>query len=180
MIKVIWHKEPVIETERLILRPLTVADAPAVLEWCSDERVSRFMSYPGYDDINIAIDWLNSLADEKVEWNWGFVLKESGKLIGSGSIGEDNFMKGYWGFGYNIRYDCWNKGYTTEAMKAIISFAHTELGVNKFCSNHAVDNPASGRVMEKCGLKFHHYGEYSKLDNSKTFKAKFYTLEIKE
>lgn len=180
MLKVMWHKEPVIETERLILRPLTVADAKDVLEWCSDERVSRFMSYPGYDDINIAIEWLSSLADEKTEWNWGFVLKESGKLIGSGSIGEDKLMEGYWGIGYNIRYDCWNKGYTTEAMKAIISFAHTELGVNKICSDHAVDNPASGRVMEKCGLKFHHNGEYSKLDNSKTFKAKFYILDIKK
>lgn len=178
MMKVIWHKEPVIETERLILRPLTVADASAVLEWCSDERVSRYMSYPGYDDINIAIKWLSSLADEKTEWNWGFVLKKSGKLIGSGSIGEDKLMDGYWGIGYNIRYDCWNKGYTTEAMKAIISFAHNELGVNKVCSDHAVDNPASGRVMEKCGLKFHHYGEYAKLDNSETFKAKFYTMDI--
>lgn len=180
MMNVIWHKEPVIETDRLILRPLTVADAKAVMEWCSDERVSKFMSYTGYDDIHIAKDWLGSLADEKTEWNWGFVLKESGKLIGSGSIGEDNFMQGYWGFGYNIRYDCWNKGYTTEAMKAIISFAHTELGVNKICSDHAVDNPASGRVMEKCGLTFHHYGEYAKLDGSVTFKAKFYTMEIEK
>lgn len=65
-------------------------------------------------------------------------------------------------------------------MKAIISFAHNELGVNKICSNHAVDNPASGRVMEKCGLTFHHYGEYSKLDGSVTFKAKFYTMEIEK
>lgn len=37
MINVIWHKEPVIETERLILRPLTVADAEAVLEWAGGQ-----------------------------------------------------------------------------------------------------------------------------------------------
>ncbi len=178
MMKIIWHKEPVLETERMILRPLTIADAKAVLEWSSDARVSRFMSYTDYDDINIAIDWLNALSREEKEWNWGFVLKESGKLIGSGSIGENNFMQDYWGIGYNIRYDCWNNGYTTEAMKAIIRFAHTELGINKFCSDHAVDNPASGRVMEKCGLRFHHNGEYSKLDGSATFKAKFYTMEL--
>lgn len=171
-------KEPVLETERLILRPLTVEDAGDVLEWASDERVTRFMSYTGYDDIHIAKEWLSSLNNEKTEYNWGFVLKETGKLIGSGFIGEDKLMDGYWGFGYNIRYDCWNKGYTTEAMKAIINYAHNVLGVHKICSDHAVDNPASGRVMEKCGLKFHHYGEYAKLDNSQTFKAKFYTLEF--
>lgn len=82
------------------------------------------------------------------------------------------------GIGYNIRYDCWNKGYTTEAMKAVIQFAHHELGVNKICSDHAVGNPASGRVMEKCGLKFHHMGEYSKTDGSAVFKAKYYTLDF--
>lgn len=170
-------KEPVLETERLILRPLTVDDAKDVVEWTGDERVSRFMSYTGYNDIKIAEEWLKSLADEKAEYSWGFVLKETGKLIGSGSIGKDAYMKGYWGIGYNIRYDCWNKGYTTEAMRAIIDYAHNELGVSRICSDHAVDNPASGRVMEKCGLKFHHYGEYTKLDGSQTFKAKFYTLK---
>ncbi|MFR5875847.1 MAG: GNAT family N-acetyltransferase [Eubacterium sp.] len=173
-------KEPIIETERLILRPLIVDDAPAVLKWAGDERVSRFMSYTGYDDINTARAWIESLKDEKTEYNWGFVLKETGELIGSGSIGADVQLKGYWGMGYNIRYDCWNKGLTTEAMKAIIDYVHKKFGVNKICSDHAVDNPASGRVMEKCGLKFHHYGEYTKIDGSATFKAKFYTLEFDE
>lgn len=173
-------KEPIIETERLILRPLNVDDAPAVLEWASDERVSKFMSYTGYDDINIAKQWLESLENEESEWNWGFELKETGKLIGSGSIGSDSVFEGYWGIGYNIRYDCWRKGYTTEAMRAIIDFVNKELGVNKICACHAVDNPASGRVMEKCGLKFHHYGEYTKIDGSQTFKSKFYKTEFED
>lgn len=179
MFKVIWHKEPVIETERLILRPLTAADAKAVLQWTSDERVTEFMSYSKYDDVNMAIDWINSLTGkEEKEWTWGLVLKENGRLIGTGAIGPDKLVEDYWGIGYNIVYDCWNKGYTTEAMKAIIEFAYTELGVNKVCALHAVDNPASGRVMEKCGLKFDHLSEYSKIDGSQTFKAKLYKMEL--
>lgn len=87
-------------------------------------------------------------------------------------------MKDYWGIGYNLHYDYWHKGYCTEAMKAIIDFAHKELGVNKICSEHALDNPRSGKVMEKCGLKFDHYGEYAKLDGSQTFKARFYKIEL--
>ncbi|MCM1115830.1 MAG: GNAT family N-acetyltransferase [Clostridium sp.] len=177
MMNIIWHKEPVIETERLILRPLTSADAKAVTEWCGDDRVSRFMSYTGYDDVNTAREWIGFITDDKSEWTWGIVLKENGKVIGSGAIGPDKHMPEYWGIGYNIRYDCWNRGYTTEAMKAVIAFARNELGVNKICACHAIDNPASGKVMEKCGLKFHHYDEYSKLDKSETFKAKYYTLE---
>ena len=63
-------------------------------------------------------------------------------------------------------------------MQAIIDFAHNNLGVNKICGCHAVDNPRSGKVMEKCGLKFHHNDEFTKIDGSETFKAKFYIMEF--
>lgn len=171
-------KEPILETERLILRPLMVEDAEDCFIWNSDPVVNKFMSYPLITDIEQTSEWLRSCENDEKEYNWGFVLKENNLLIGSGSIGPNANMKEYWGIGYNIRQDYWNKGLTTEAMKAVINYVYTELGVKKICSDHAVDNPASGRVMEKCGLKFHHYGEYSKTDNSVTFKAKFYTLEL--
>lgn len=172
-------KEPILETERLILRPLTVDDAEACFYWTGDPVVNKFMSYPVHSDISVTIDYLSSLNNTK-GYKWGIVLKENNLLIGSCGIGENNYIEGYWGIGYNIRKDYWNQGYTTEAVKEIIKYGHEKLGVKKFCSDHAVDNPASGRVMEKCGLKFHHYGEYSKTDNSVTFKAKFYTLEIED
>lgn len=171
-------KEPVIETERLILRPLTLDDAQACFSWCGDERVTKFMSYPTHTDIRQTIDWIKSTFADDKEWNWALVLKEESKVIGTGSIGPNDEMKGYWGMGYNLHYDYWHKGYCTEAMKAVIDFVSKELGVKKICSCHAIGNPRSGRVMEKCGLRFHHYGEYAKIDNSVTYKAKFYTLEI--
>lgn len=171
-------KEPIIETERLILRPVTLDDAKACFSWNSDERVARFMSYSTAKDISQTIDWIKSTLIDESEWNWAFVLKEENRLIGSGGIGPNKEMKGYWGIGYNLHYDYWHKGYCTEAMKAIIDFAHNKLGVKKICSNHAVDNPRSGKVMEKCGLKFDHYGEITKLDGSQTFPAKFYKMEL--
>lgn len=174
------RKEPIIETERLILRPVMLEDAEASYSWNSDERVAKFMSYTCCTDISRTIDWIKSTYTDEKEWNWAFVLKSENKVIGTGSIGPNEEMKGYWGIGYNIHYDYWNNGYTTEAMKAILNFARKELGANKICADHAVDNPASGRVMEKCGLKFHHMGEYEKLDKSAVFKAKFYTLEYDE
>ncbi len=171
-------KEPILETERLILRPIKLDDTPAVYQWTSDERVTKYMSYPTHTDISQTEEWIKSTFIDESEWNWAFVLKSENKVIGTGSIGPNAYMKDYWGIGYNLHYDYWHKGYCTEAMKAVIAFAHNELGVNKICSDHAVENPRSGKVMEKCGLKFHHYGEYSKLDNSKTFKAKFYAMEL--
>lgn len=171
-------KEPILETERLILRSLTADDTKSVFSWTSDERVTKYMSYPRHGNIETTIAWLESLKDlPENNYNWGYVLKENGRLIGSGSIIYDDDQKA-WNFGYNISYDCWNKGYTTEVTKRMIEFAYKECGARDFIADHAVDNPASGRVMEKCGLTFSHYGEYSKIDGSQTFKAKFYTMHL--
>lgn len=171
-------KEPILETERLILRPITLDDAEVCFSWNSDERVAKFMSYPRCTDISQTIAWIESTLTDEKEWNWAFELKSENKIIGTGSIGPNAQMKGYWGIGYNLHYDYWHKGYCTEAMKAIVDYAVSELGVTKICSDHAIDNPRSGKVMEKLGLKFHHYGEYTKIDGSQTFKAKYYTMEI--
>ena len=171
-------KEPIIETERLILRPLTLDDAPACFSWNSDERVTKFMSYSTYTDISQTVDWIKSALKDETEWTWAIVLKDENKTIGSCGIGPSAEIKGYWGIGYNLHYDYWRKGYCTEAMRAVIDFAHKSLGANKICGEHAEENPRSGRVMEKCGLKFFRFGEYSKLDGSRTFKARFYKLEL--
>ncbi len=173
------NKEPIIETDRLVLRPFTLDDAEACFSWNSDERVTKYMSYSTLTDISQTIDWIKSTFDEEDKWNWAFVLKNKNKVIGRGCIGPDAHMKDYWSIGYNLHYDYWHKGYCTEAMKAIIDFAYKKLGIKKICSSYAVDNPRSGRVIEKCGLKLDHYGEYTKRDGSQAFKAKFYKMELK-
>lgn len=69
-------------------------------------------------------------------------------------------------------------GFTIEAMKAIMDYAHKHLGVNKIYGIHAVDNPASGRVIEKCGLKFRYFAEHFFHNGSDMFKVKVHTLEF--
>ena len=166
-----------LETHRLILRPLTVDDAEAVFIWASDPNVNRYMIYPLHTDVETTRQWLRSVEQgAEGDYDFGFVRKSDGLLIGTGGVYDNG--DGSWHFGYNLRHDCWGRGYATEAAKAMISFARTQLGAKVFVTNHAVDNPASGRVMEKCGLTFHHYGEYSKADGSETFPAKYYRLEL--
>lgn len=63
------------------------------------------MSYSTLTDISQTIDWIKSTLSEENEWNWAFVLKSENKVIGTGSIGPDAHMKGYWGIGYNLHYD---------------------------------------------------------------------------
>lgn len=153
------------ETERLLLRPLTIDDADAVFQWVSDERVARYMVYTVYSSVEQAREWLKFVETDDNTYNFGFVRKDDGLLIGSGDIGP-NRKNGCWGFGYNFRYDCWGQGYATEAVRGLMKFAHERFGADRFFSSHAEPNLASGRVMEKCGLRFCGYGEFSKLDGS--------------
>ena len=155
-----------IKTERLLLRPMTVADADAVWKWVSDERVAKYMIYPVYTDMGELREWLRSVEEFDGEYHFGYVRLSDNELIGSGSIGPSTQKEGFWGFGYNFRYDCWKMGYATEAARAMIDFAKREFGVTHFCSSHVEPNLASGHVMEKCGLHFTRYGEFEKLDGS--------------
>lgn len=169
---------PTIETDRLILRPLTVNDADAVFEWTGDERVAEYMIYPCHRNIEVTREWLCSLDSLENEYTWGFVRKSDGKLIGSGGI-RFRTDENVWSFGYNLRYDCWGHGFATEASKRMIEYAYSENNAREFVSEHAVENTASGRVIEKCGLVFDEYSEYSKFDNSRTFKSKKYKMTLK-
>ena len=74
------RKEPIIETDRLILRPLTLDDAEACYSWNSDDRVTKYMSYSTYTDISQTINWIKSTFIDEDEWIWAFVLKEENKV----------------------------------------------------------------------------------------------------
>ena len=163
----------VVETERLLLRPLTVEDAEGVYQWVSDERVARYMVYTVYSTVKQVREWLKFVEMDDSTYNFGFVRKSDGLLIGSGDVGPDR-KNGYWGFGYNFRYDCWGRGYATEAVRAMMKFAHENFGADRFFSSHVEPNKASGRVMEKCGLRFCGYGEFSKLDGSRKMRSMEY------
>jgi len=166
-----------LETPRLILRPLSVNDAEAVFVWCGDPIVNRFMPYDLYTNAEDARKWIESLEDEGEERTFGIVRKEDGLLIGSCGIGPEEDSP-CWNFGYNLRADCWNKGYATEAAQALIDFARREFGAKDFAAQHASANPASGRVMEKCGLHFVRDTEYSTFDGSEIFPARRYEMHI--
>lgn len=167
----------VIETQRLILRPLQLTDAEAEFVWLSDPIVNRYMPYNLYTDVADVVKWLDTAIHAEKELHFGFVRKADGVLVGAGSIGPHDHEDGAWEFGYNLRRDAWNQGYATEATQAMIDLARREYGVRIFVAAHAKANPASGRVMEKCGLHIDHEGEYSRFDGSETFPALFWRME---
>lgn len=170
---------PILETDRLILRKITIEDANDVFAWVGDPRVTKYMIYCTYDNVDQVKTWIKSLYKENSQnYEYLIVEKETGKTIGAVGISKNN-AENAWSFGYNLRYDSWGKGFATEATKRLIKFAIEDLNVKDFESSHAVENKASGNVIRKCGLVFDHYATYSKQDGSSSFKSAVYYLHLK-
>ncbi len=104
-------------------------------------------------------------------------MKDNGYLFGSGGI-DLKEHEGVFELGYNIMYDYWNQEYTTEAAKAMLEFAVKELHQREFIAFHAVDNPASGAVMKKCGFVYENNEIHTKLDGVTSYDTQKYRLTI--
>ena len=162
---------PTLETERLILRPLTHDDMEVAFKWTGDPRVNKYMIYPLYKSAEDGRVWIDSLYEDEKKLDYGFVLKENGQLIGSGGLYYHEDID-VWSVGYNLAYDYWHHGYTPEAIKRIIEYAQSKYKVRAIAGTFAIGNEGSRRVMEKLGMSFYEDTEYAKLDGSETFKAK--------
>lgn len=174
-------KTPVLETKRVILRPLSSEDAQDIYDrWTSDDRVSKYVRWCTHSSVEDTRGWLK-MVEENVKsdtsYDWGFFLKDGDYIFGSGGIFYKEDEKCF-EVGYNIMHKCWNQGYTTEIVKAILEFATKELGIKEFVAWHAVENPASGKVLEKCGFVYEKDGVATKFDGVTTLESKGYRLKV--
>ena len=145
-----------IETERLILRKLTKDDAESIFNnWATDERAVKYLTWPIHQNIEttkeILDNWLNEYNNEHT-YRWGIELKDTHELIGMIDIVKNTLRDERCEIGYVLKYDAWNKGIMTEALKAVIDFLLNELGYYIIELRHSSSNPASGKVMEKSGM----------------------------
>lgn len=161
-------------TERLVLRPFKSGDAPAVFKnWTSDDRVSNFCRWYTHNDVSETEQFLNYCIS--AEYCWAITLKEKDEPIGCIDMVGMN-ANGDPEIGYALSYNYWNKGIMTEAAKAIISDLF-EKGYSKVEACHNVDNPASDKVMEKCGMTYTHDDEgIKKFDSDEKVKLKYYAI----
>lgn len=177
-----------IETERLLLRPLTKDDAKAAFYgWTGDAEAMKYVSWLPHASIEETVAWLDEIAwkfnndgsaAESDNYIWGFVLKDTGKLIGSGGlILEDEWQ--LFQVGYNINKAYWGCGYTMEAMRAIVKFASVQLGLKRLMGGHAKDNTRSARVLEKLGFVYHRDSLTPHIDGKRIFDSREYMLDLR-
>lgn len=147
-----------LETARLILRPFVKEDAPAMYRnWASDPEVTKFLSWPTYKTVDTAHEilniWVPQYRDDTF-YQWAIELKEIGEVIGSISVVNFDERVDMAEIGFCIGRSWWGQGIMTEAFQAVIDFLFGEVGVQRIEAGHDPNNPASGAVQRKCGLKY--------------------------
>jgi len=141
-----------IETPRLTLRPPRAHDAQGIAALANDLRIAENaarLPHPyGVKDAEVFIAQL-SRSDREIAFLITLAAREIIGVCGIATTERSGPELGYW---IGVRH--WGKGYATEAARAAIDHAFSELGHNTLCASARVSNPASRRVLEKCGFQW--------------------------
>ena len=170
-----------LETTRLILRKFTMDDARAMYEnWASDPEVTKFLTWPPHGSVGVTEQVLKSWVDGYGQddfYQWAIVPKELGDApIGSISVVSHNDKARIAHIGYCIGKRWWHRGFTSEALQAVMDFLFDEVGVQRIETRHAPNNPHSGGVMKKCGMKYEGTLRRSDVNNQGICDACWYSI----
>ena len=147
----------VLETERLILRRLSIDDAEFVLELLNEPSFLRYIGDRGVRNLEDAAQYiLNRLVTSYERNGFGLYLvelKESGIPIGiSGLVKRDTLPDADIGFAFLPAY--WSQGYAFESAAAVMNYARDVLGLNRILAITSPDNESSARLLGKIGLRY--------------------------
>ncbi len=148
----------IIETERLELRKFKPGDSENMFNnWAKDPENVKYLQWQAHPDINetrkILSEWVKNYKNKNY-YQWCVTLKGTDEALGSIGIVELLEDKECCTIGYVLSKKYWNRGIMTEALKAVIDYLFTKVGFHRIQSMHDIDNPASGKVMMKCGMKY--------------------------
>lgn len=147
-----------LETGRLLLRRFMAEDAePMFKNWASDPEVTKYLTWPAHQSVELTQKvlegWIASYRNPAF-YQWAIVLKdESPEPIGSISVVmcDDDARMAL--IGYCIGRRWWNRGIASEALRAVMDYLFERVGMEHIGARHDSRNPASGRVMQKCGMR---------------------------
>ena len=150
------NQMPVLKSERLLLRPFKKSDADDVQKLAGNKDVAKTtinIPYP-YED-GMAEEWMSSHEKEYKNGNsltLAITHKKRKYLIGAISLSiQQKFNRAEMGYWIGKKY--WNNGYCTEAAFKMTAFGFEKLELHKIYATHIKENPSSGKVMQKIGMK---------------------------
>ena len=148
----------VLETERLILRRIKVSDSEVAFNnWTSDPKTSRYVTWEVHESVSVTKELFNVWEKEYElphKYRWVVYVKDLDTIIGTVDLVQQSNKQKTGEIGYSYGSKFWGKGYATEALTKVLDFLLYEVGFDLIEARHLVTNPASGRVMEKSGMKY--------------------------
>ena len=139
----------------IVLRPFTLADAPRVTELCADAAIAEMTgAIPHPYTHAMAEEWIAALPHPTTlatDYDYAVVRREDDVLIGA--VGLDARPEATDNLGYWIGRPYWGRGHATDAATAMIALGFSCLDLIEMHASHLERNPASGRVMAKCGMR---------------------------
>lgn len=146
-----------LESDRLILRKVNKEDyKQAYNNWCSDNEVTKYVMWNVHKNEEETKELFNIWEEEYSKpyvFRWGVELKSTNELIGVIDVVKFKKEDSRAEIGYCYGSKFWGNGYATEALKAVIDYLLNELNIELVVAGYEVSNPASGKVMEKAGMK---------------------------
>jgi YhcH/YjgK/YiaL family protein len=142
-------------SERLKLRQYRIDDAETMYaNWCSDDEVTRHLLWNTHSDAEhtktLLADWIAAYSSGQ-SYHWA--IEKDGEVIGDIAVMRWSGTHLDCEIGYCLSRKFWNQGIMTEALRTVMKFLFEEVGFHRIILRHYTENPASGKVMQKAGLK---------------------------
>jgi ribosomal-protein-alanine N-acetyltransferase len=167
---------PTLETERLILRAITVADAPALFSIFGDAEVTRFYDLETFTTIDEAEALARQFASTQAAGRglrWGIQPRGQSQLIGTVGFNDWAQASRRCGLGYDLARSQWGSGLVPEALRAILAHGFVTLGLNRIEAFVMQGNDRSMRLLRKLGFR-----EEGILRQRGAWKGRFHDLTL--
>lgn len=162
---------PLIETDRLIIRIVSIDDAKDFYDFCKDPKVCTYLTFNPYKSVFYTKHILNNMINAYIhgtDANFSIIYKENNKVIGSISLHFfENINTGDVGYLLNSSY--WNKGIMSEALNAFVNIAFNYYKLDTLTASYIVQNKTSEKLLNKVGFKMYEYVEDGIIKNNKRY-----------
>ncbi|WP_078552120.1 GNAT family N-acetyltransferase [Bacillus alkalicellulosilyticus] len=151
----IYSELPQLETERLILRKITMDDAESMFAYASKPEVTKFVTWDTHRTLLDTVDFIKFIESKYAKNEitpWGIELKETKTLIGTIDFVWWQPEHKVAEIGFALSPDYWKKGIMTEAASAVIRFGFTQMDLVRIQARCLTENLGSQKVLEKIGM----------------------------
>jgi len=150
----------ILETERLILRPLEIKDIDDFFEMNNNPNMNRYLRNPLLNKLDVE-NYIKKIRAEYVKngiGRYGVILKENNKLIGFSGLkfraNEENGYANFYDIGYRFSEDYWRKGYAKEAASAWIEYGFNKMQLKIIHACAETENIPSNNLLKLLGFQF--------------------------